>query len=253
MPSLCPAACKHLTLSPQLERAVAACREAVRAIEAKAARWNGLERERLELVAETDTLRRDLADMERRLVTLKAEKASAEDAREQLRKECASSEQERSLGVRSLQRNMDSLAMQVQAITAYIQAGKDETRQRSAQALAATQQELEEKGGVQNQMATELGALDDKLRNNDGLKRDLEDNVAFQQGLRMQESLSREIDEKQELLGDAGSLASIKAEVDALDGEVNRMRNEQHNLRGRMDTHKEIVSLRLRAGRAAPL
>ena len=182
-----------------------------------------------------------MADLERRLVTVKAEKTAAEDVREALRKECAASEQQRSLGVRNLQRDLDALAMLGQAITAYEQAGKDEARLRSLDALSAAQRELDDKDGKAVQIQAELAALDDKLRNHDSLKRDLEDNVAFQQGLKMQESLRLEIDEKTQRADAIGAVSALTTQVASLDAAVNAMRNEQHGLRGRMETHKEMV------------
>ena len=212
-------------------------------IEGKAERAKKLERERLELVAEADTLRREVSDLERRLATAKADKASAEDARERIRLECAATEQERNLGVRNLQRDFDALAMQSQVIAAYVQAGKDESRHRSLATLAATQRELEEKDSIVLNLEAELGGITDKLRNNDSLRRDLDDNVAFQQGLAMVQSLSNEIDELAAQGRDIGSYDALKALVDNADAEVSRKRNEQHMLRGRIETHKEMVSI----------
>ncbi len=218
---------------------MASCRESVRATQAKAERGLALERERVELTAQTDNLKRELADLERRLTAARAEKTAAEAARDALRTQCAAGEAERGERVRLLERDLDQFGLKTQAIVDYANAGKDAALHGSIQSLAAAQAKLEENERRLAQLESDLQRLDATVRNNDALRRDLDDNVAYLQGLEAEPSLTAQIREKVAAADAVGNFAQLKAESARLENEAQRIRNEQHNLRGRMDTYQE--------------
>ena len=222
-----------------LERAVANCHESVRATQAKGERGIGLERERTELGAQTELLKRELQDLERRLEGARKDKAAAETARDQLRTECTASEQERGGRVRQLQRDTDAFALLSQSIAAYTQAGKDEALHCSIESLAGMQARLEENEQGMHALETELTALENRVRNHDSLKRDLDDTVAYLQGMAVEQSLSAQIKEKLTVFQEIGRYSELKEECEQRDEELQRNRNEQHMLRGRMETYQE--------------
>ena len=213
----------------------------IRQSEEKVARGVGLEKSRLELAAQIDSVRRELSDLERRLAEARKEKTAAEAHREKVRAECAAEEQARSTRVRALQRDMDLLAQQAQTIGAYVQDGKDEARHASASALAATQREIDEVQRNISQIKVAAEKLDEKTRNFEGLRRDLHENVDFQRGLAAERSLASELEEKTQQAAAIGVHAALKAELDQVEGEAARIRNDQNKLRGRMETYKEQV------------
>lgn len=223
----------------QLERSAMSCRESLHMTKTQAEKGNQLERERQDLLTQTEVLKREMSDLERQLTATEAERVAAESAREQTRQECAAAANARSTRLRELQRDMDGYSLQSQAIKAYIDAGKDEELQRTMQNVQAARAKLAENDKVRQKLDAKMEAIKNKELKRDAAKRDLDDNVAYMQGLHQVQQLREDIDRNTAAAAQLGSMASMQEEVVRFTKELEGIRNEQHALRGRIETHGE--------------
>ena len=225
----------------QLERNLASVKEALAALEARADRAKGLERERLQLDAQNHKLRTDIADMEGRLAVARADKDNAERVRDNMRTAHQESDREAGAKVRALQREVDKITVQMEAIKEYVTAGKDEQLARATDAVAAARQQ-------QATFEAEFKAQDDQLRDlantvakADKSKRIIDDNVAWLEGLASERALTAAIDASISARVALGDRAALQAEADKLAHEAQAFLNEQNVARGRVATYKEQI------------
>jgi DNA repair protein RAD50 len=226
---------------PQLERNIAATREAMMRTEARAQHTAGLDRERADLQAQNMSLAGEVADAERSLASAHADKAEAEAVRTRMRAEHSAGEQNAGNLVRTLQRELDAVTSQTQSIVAYNEAGKQQLLARCNESVAAARARVEENERSLSALHAQLRRLDDDLRTHDTRKRLVDDNVAYRQNVMAAEQLTAQVEEqarKQEALGDLGAL---RREHDRLQAESQSFLNEQNVSRGRMVTYKEQV------------
>jgi DNA repair protein RAD50 len=224
-----------------LERTVTALREAVARTEARAQRTTTLERECKDLEAQNELIAREVTDLERAHATARAGKVDAEAARDKLRAEHSAREQEAGASVRTLEREMDVVSVQTNAIVGYAEAGKDEQLRRSNEALAAARARLEENERLLGELDGRVRTLDDELRNQDAQKRMIDDNVAYRQNVAAAEAVTAEIDAALAANEALGNGKEMRKEHDRLQTEAQAFLNEQNQARGRLATYKEQV------------
>jgi DNA repair protein RAD50 len=224
---------------PQLERNIAATREAMMRTEARAQHTAGLDRERGDLQAQNMSLAAEVADAERSLASAREDKAQAEGVRTRMRAEHSAGEQNAGNLVRTLQRELDAVTSQTQSIVAYNEAGKAQLLARCNDSLAAARARVEENERSLTALNAQLRGLDEEARTHETRKRLVDDNVAYRQNVVSAEQLTAQVEEQaaqQEALGDMGAL---RGEHDRLAAESQSFLNEQNVSRGRMTTYKE--------------
>ncbi len=225
----------------QVEKNVASFKEQVLRTQARAERAGALEREHIELDVQSKTLARDIEDLERSREAAQKDKTDAKSVRERMRAEHNAQEQTAFAAVRALQREMDAITVQTDAIRGYIEAGKELQLQKAQEAVTHSRQRLDENEALVQRLETKLRELDDQLRNHDAHKRLLDDNVTYRQNVMAEQRLRAEIEAKQGVHEALGNHATMRVELGRLVEEAQAFRNEQNISRGRMAAHKEQV------------
>lgn len=226
----------------QLKRGAVTCRETLHSTRAKAEKGEALEQERKDLLAQVDALKRELGAHEQKVATAEAERVTADQARDKVRQECAAAAAAAGAKLRELQRDLDVFVMHSQAIKAYTEAGKEQELQQAQQSMQAAQAKLLEHTTARQAVEARRTGLQEKIRNRDASKRDLDDNVAYLQGVQQVQQLKEDIDRKLAAGAQLGSLTGAQADVDALSAEVQSIRNKQYELRGRIETNSESAA-----------
>jgi DNA repair protein RAD50 len=134
---------------------------------------------------------------------------------------------------------MDGYMMQSHAIKAYLDAGKDQELQRTIQSMQAVQAKLAANQVAMTALEDKMKALKESSQKRDSMKRDVDDNVAYLQGVQQALELKEAIDRNTAASAQFGNLPALQQDVERVNDELQRIRNQQHALRGRMETHGE--------------
>jgi DNA repair protein RAD50 len=231
----------HSLRRTQIERNVASLRDTVARTKTRGERLAALERERAELEAKKEMLEAEIAEAERSQATARKEKADAEAVRDRMREEHAAREQEVDTALRTLLRDMDRVTDQTNAIKAFITERKGEQLVTAKAGVTDAQERVNEGEAALKQLSDSVRALDDEVRSTAEIRRVLDDNVAYRQGVAAADALAEQMRQQGAERDALGDYASLRRESDKLKAKAQDFRNDQNVARGRTSTYKEHV------------
>ncbi|KAL4855078.1 DNA repair protein RAD50 [Chlorella vulgaris] len=203
-----------------------------------------LEAQIKELGALNDQLQTQIDAALRERQPLEDKKAELLREREAKRKEMAAQEGELEGRLRELHTWDTQLAAKQQAVDEYINLGKAEQLLKVNQALEALRQR-QEAGEAEiraSKLQEELRELESYKAQQNEIKRQVEDMLAYHQGKRREAELAAALDRLNDAQGNVGNKAAIEAEYEQLQAQARRLRTESDKKLGALATIQDRVN-----------
>ena len=202
-------------------------------------------------------LKRELADIERdekqaeaEAARLAAERAPAEAERDRLAAERAAARQraiaaegEADNLARALQRDLDTLDAAERPIADYVSGGKASALAQLTGSMGSTDGKIEDCREKLQEVNKLKQKKDDAISRSEELRRDLDDNIAYQKGKEEEEKLTKEVDALVQ------QMQSVGADVAGMEANLRRQVNTRDDLRaeyaqsqGRIKAHQEAMA-----------
>lgn len=210
----------------QLDRAVRDARDEEAKQRSLKERRDALQREREQLVADNARLDEEVQGAEAGRAPLQREKDDALATREQERGAALERQREADEQLASLQRATDSLAMQSRDIEAYEDSGKFEQLARVNSSIEATKARQQANETEMAKLQESLTTSEKTYKQQDALKRNIDDNVAYRRGKDQELELGTHVERLQAELEAVGQPETLEAERKTLQNSTSNLRQK---------------------------